>query len=142
VCGPDGLARWADRADDLPVLACSLLPMGVRFADPLPPGVHDVGLEVWSQPDAFTPWDPPGPDDVAMLLPTGQVTQEQLWSSVAAGSELTGGDRLLTGANPASPPGVAALAGPLVTSGSLVLVAGADPARLEAIALAERVTRR
>jgi uncharacterized protein (TIGR03089 family) len=142
VCGPDGLARWADRADDLPVLACSLLPMGVRFADPLPPGVHDVGLEVWSQPDAFTPWDPPGPDDVAMLLPTGQVTQEQLWSSVAAGSELTGGDRLLTGANPASPPGVAALAGPLATSGSLVLVAGADPARLEAIALAERVTRR
>ena len=54
------------RAADLPVLACSLLPMGVRFADPLPPGVHDVGIEVWSQPDAFTAWDPPGPDDLAL----------------------------------------------------------------------------
>ena len=36
-----------------PVLACSLLPLGVRFADPRPAGVHDVGLEVWSQPDAL-----------------------------------------------------------------------------------------
>ena len=59
VCGPASLATWAPRADDLPVLACSLLPMGVRFAEPLPPGVHDVGVEVWGQPDAFTPYDPP-----------------------------------------------------------------------------------
>ena len=44
VCGPDSLARWASYADRLPVLACSLLPMGVRFADALPPGVHDVGV--------------------------------------------------------------------------------------------------
>ena len=36
VCGPAALATWAPRADDLPVLACSLLPMGVRFAEPLP----------------------------------------------------------------------------------------------------------
>ncbi len=144
VCGPDGLATWADRADDLPVLACSLLPMGVRFADPLPPGVHDVGLEVWSQPDAFTPYDPPGPDAVALLLPGGAVTQAELWSSVAAGRSgtSTGGDRLLSTANPASPPGVAAIAEPLATSGSLVLVTGADPARLDTIADAERVTRR
>ena len=125
------------------MLACSLLPMGVRFADPLPPGVHDVGVEVWSQPDAFTPYDPPGPDDVALLLPGGAVTQAELWSSVAAGSRVsTGGDRLLSTANPASPPGVAAIAEPLATSGSLVLVTGADPARLDAIAEAERVTRR
>ena len=46
VTGPAGLARWADRAGEVPVLACSLLPMGVRFADPLPPEVHDVGVEV------------------------------------------------------------------------------------------------
>ena len=38
VCGPEGLATWGERAADLPVLACSLLPMGVRFAEPLPPG--------------------------------------------------------------------------------------------------------
>ena len=144
VCGPDGLAAWADRAHDVPVLACSLLPMGVRFTDPLPPGVHDVGLEVWSQPDAFTPYDPPGPDDPALLLPGGPVTQAELWGSAAAGRSgtSTGGGRLLSTANPASPPGVVVAAEPLATSGSLVLVTGADPSRLDAIAETERVTHR
>jgi uncharacterized protein (TIGR03089 family) len=143
VCGPGGLRAWADRAADLPVLACSLLPMGVRFADPLPPGVHDVGLEVWGQPDAFKPYDPPGGDDVALV--DGSVTQDELFGSrAAAGSPrtATGGGRPLLTANPASPPGVAALTRPLATSGSVVLVTGADPARLDAIAEAERVTRR
>ena len=143
VSGPAGLPRWAELADQVPVLACSLLPMGVRFAVPLPPGVHDVGLEVWGQPDAFTPYDPPTDDDVA--LAAGPVSQAVLFgSSVAAGRSAspTGGDRLLSAANPASPPGVAALSRPLVSSGSLVLVTGADPVRLDAIAEAERVTRR
>jgi uncharacterized protein (TIGR03089 family) len=144
VCGPSGLDTWAGRADDVPVLACSLLPMGVRFTAPLPPGVHDVGVEVWSQPDAFTPYDPPTGSDAALLLRDRRVPQDELWSSVAAGrsADSTDGDRLLSTANPASPPGVAALARPLVEGGSLVLVAGADPARLDAIAEAERVTRR
>ena len=66
VTGPDGLEHWASYAADLPVLACSLLPMGVRFAEPLPPGVHDVGVEVWSQPDAFLASDPPTADDEAV----------------------------------------------------------------------------
>jgi uncharacterized protein (TIGR03089 family) len=157
VCGPAGLSRWAPRAADVAVLACSLLPLGVRFAEPLPPGVHDVGVEVWGQPDAFTAYDPPGDDDVALV--DGPVTHRGLFtdnsasaaagsphlgSSAAAGSlgTATGGDRLLSTANPASPPGVAALAQPLATSGSLVVVTGADPARLDAIAEAERVTRR
>ena len=88
VCGPASLATWAPRADDLPVLACSLLPMGVRFAEPLPPGVHDVGVEVWGQPDAFTPYDPPEGSDVALV--DGPVTQDELFgSSVAAGSSRT-----------------------------------------------------
>jgi uncharacterized protein (TIGR03089 family) len=144
VCGPDGLAAWADDAADVPVLACSLLPMGVRFAEQLPPGVHDVGLEVWSQPDAFLPYDPPGPEDVALLLAGRPVTQAELWGSVAAGRSATstGGDRLLSTANPASPPGVVVALEPLTTSGSLVLVTGAGAARLDAIAEAERVTRR
>jgi uncharacterized protein (TIGR03089 family) len=135
VCGPSGLATWAGRAHDLPVLACSLLPMGVRFAEPLPTGVHDVGVEVWGQPDAFTPYDAPDGDDVALV--DGPLTQDQLF-----GRSPTGGGRLLSEANPASPAGVEALAGSLVSSGSLVLVTGADPARLDAIAEAERVTRR
>jgi len=138
VCGPDGLERWAPRTDELPVLACSLLPLGVRFADPLPVGVHDVGVEVWSQPDAFTAWDPPGPDDLA--LPG--VRQGELWRAAAAGSLLTDGGRLLSEANPASPPGIATFTEPLVRGGSLVLVTHAGPGRLEATAAAERVTAR
>ena len=138
VCGPDGLSTWSERAADLPVLACSLLPMGVRFAEPLPAGVHDVGIEVWSQPDAFTAWDPPGPDDPA--LPG--VTQGELWRTAAAGSLLTDGGRLLTEANPASPPGIASFAEPLARGGSVVLVSHADPRRLEATSVAERATAR
>lgn len=138
VCGPAGLERWAPLADDVPVLACSLLPLGVRFAEPLPSGVHDVGVEVWSQPDAFTPWDPPTADDLA--LPA--VTQGELWNAAAAGSLLTDGGRLLTEANPASPPGIATFTEPLVRGGSLVLVAHAEPERIEATSAAERVTAR
>jgi uncharacterized protein (TIGR03089 family) len=142
VCGPDGLAAWASRADDVPVLACSLLPLGVRFTEPLPPGVHDVGVEVWGQPDAFIPYDPPDTDDVALLLPEGPVTQLELFGSPAGtgSSRSTGASRLLSTANPASPPGVSAVVRPLVSAGSLVLVTGADRTRLDAIAAMERAT--
>ncbi|MGZ4466246.1 MAG: TIGR03089 family protein [Nocardioides sp.] len=138
VTGPDGLERWSDRAGDALVLACSLRPMGVRFADPLPADVHDVGLEIWGQPDAFTPWDPPTGDDLA--LPG--VTQAEMWRTAAAGSLLTDGGRLLTEANPASPPGIASFVEPLARSGSLVLVSHADPGRLEATYASERATAR
>lgn len=142
VCGPASLARWADLAEDLPVLACSLLPLGVRFADPLPAGVHDVGVEVWSQPDAFTPGDAPGPDDPASGTSYGAATQDQTWRTAAAGSLLTDGGRLLTEANPASPPGIATFTEPLVRGGSLVLVTHAGPGRLGAIYAAEHATAR
>jgi uncharacterized protein (TIGR03089 family) len=138
VCGPDAVPTWAAVADDVPVLACSLLPMGVRFAGPLPAGVHDVGLEVWSQPDSFVAHDAPSGTDLALL--EGQVTHDELFrSSAGAGSAgSTGAARLLSTANPASPPGVAAFVRPLTSAGSLVLVAGADAARLHAIATMER----
>ncbi|VXB11248.1 TIGR03089 family protein [Nocardioides sp. AX2bis] len=142
VCGPDGLARWAPHADDVPVLACSLRPMGVRFAEPLPPGVHDVGIEVWGQPDAFTPLDPPGHHDVAVEVDGVEQTQGDLWRAAAAGSPLTDGDRLLTETNPASPPGLVSFTEPLVLGGSVVLVARADASRLDATYAAERATAR
>jgi uncharacterized protein (TIGR03089 family) len=142
VCGPDALDTWAPRAAGIPVLACSLRPLGVRFAEPLPPGVHDVGVEVWGQPDAFTPWDPPGGDDPALAWGGATTTQAELWEAAAAGSHLTDGGRLLSEANPASPPGIASFAEPLARSGSLVLVAHAAPERLETTYVAERATAR
>ena len=142
VCGPDELERWAGRADDVAVLACSLLPMGVRFAEPVPAGVHDVGIEIWSQPDSFIPWDPTTPDDVATRFDGDAVTHQELWSAAAAGALVPGGGRLLSVANPASPPGIATFAQPLVKSGSLILVAHAERERLEATYAAERATAR
>lgn len=142
VCGPESLATWAPRADDLPVLACALLPMGVRFAEAVPPGVHDVGVEIWGQPDAFTPWDAPTGDDVACQLGGQQSTQRELWSAAAAGTLVTDGGRLLSETNPASPPGIATFVEPLLRGGSLVLVTRAGRERLEATYVAERATAR
>lgn len=142
VCGPDELPAWAERAGELPVLACSLLPLGVRFAEPVPPDVHDVGIDIWSQPDSFTPTDPPGPDDLAYDLGGAAVTHDGLWTAAAAGSLLTDGGRLLSEANPASPPGIATFAEPLARGGSLILVIRADPGRIEATYAAERATAR
>lgn len=139
VCGPDTLADWAPRAASLPVLACSLRPLGVRFAEPLPAGVRDVGVEIWSQPDGFTAWDPPTDDDLA----TDELTQRELNDLTAAvGSGLTDGGRLLSVADPASPPGMATFTEPLRRGGSLVLVRNPDPRRLDAVHDAERATAR
>jgi uncharacterized protein (TIGR03089 family) len=140
--GPAGLERWAPYADRMPVLACALLPLGVRFADPLPAGVHDVGVEVWSQPDAFAPWDPPTGGDVA----TDGLSQDELWSRAAVGPSHPDGGRLLAVANPASPSGLASFVEPFARNGSVVLVSAPDGPldvhRLEELASAERCTHR
>lgn len=125
VTGPDGVERWAPYAGGMAVLACSLRPLGARFTEPLPVGVHDVGVEVWSQPDSFVPWDPTSPEDPALDLGGLRLTQEQMWE-----------------ANPASPPGIASFTEPLSKGGSVVLVVNAGAERREAIASAERVTHR
>jgi uncharacterized protein (TIGR03089 family) len=100
--------------------------------------VHDLGVEVWAQPDSFVAFDPPEDDDPAV----DGVTQDDLWKSAAAGENLTGGGRLLSDANPASPSGLASLTEPLACSGSLVLVAHVSDERRERIAADERVTDR
>ncbi len=148
VCGPATLPHWTPDATDAPdgagrvVLAAALLPLGVRFPDGVPDGVHDLGVEVWSQPDAFTPWDPPTGDDVAHDLGGVPVSQAALWTTAAAGTLVADGGRLLSEVNPASPPGVASFVEPLVNRGSLVLVVGAGRERLRAIETAERATAR
>ena len=146
VCGPDSLDAWAPRAPQVPVLACSLRPLGVRFAEPLPAGVLDVGVEIWGQPDGFAAWDPPEGDDAA----TDELSQRELLDpssgpndlTAAVGSSLTDGGRLLSVADPASPPGMATFTEPLRRGGSLVLVRNPDPARLDGVYDAERATAR
>lgn len=142
VCGPQTLPDWAPRAADLPVLACALRPLGVRFPEGVPPGVHDVGVEVWSQPDAFAPWDPPGPQDPGVEWAGVVTTQEEMWRAGTTGTLVSGGGRLLSEANPASPPGLASWTEPLTQRGSLVLVVAAERDRLALLAESERVTAR
>ncbi|GAA4732577.1 TIGR03089 family protein [Nocardioides endophyticus] len=142
VCGPDSLDRWAAYAGDRPVLACSLLPLGVRFAEPVPADVHDVGIEVWSQPDAFVSYDPPGAEDPATAGEYGDHTHAETWRAAAVGRLLSDGGRLLSEANPASPPGLASFTEPLARGGSLVLVVHSEPERLAATYVAERATAR
>ena len=138
VTGPEGLARWAAKADAIPVLATALHPLARPFADGVPAGVHDLGVEVWSQPDVYAAYPAPADDDVAV---TG-TTQAELWGSAAAGELLADGGRLLSEANPASPSGLASLTEPLARSGSLVLVTRVSAERRERIAADERVTGR
>jgi uncharacterized protein (TIGR03089 family) len=142
VCGPDTLERWAPEADARVVLASALHPLGRPYAEPVPAGVHDLGVEVWSQPDSFAAYDPPGPGDPAVGTEGLDLTHAELWEGAAAGSLLTDGDRLLSETNPASPSGLACFTEPLVRGGSVVLVAHPDPARVEQTYDAERATAR
>jgi uncharacterized protein (TIGR03089 family) len=64
VTGPDGIDRA--RIAGAPVLATALHPLGRPFEAALPTGVDDFGRVVWSQPDAFTPYDSPEDEDVAV----------------------------------------------------------------------------
>ena len=141
VTGPEGLDRHAGTG--APVLATALHPLGRPFDRPLPEGADDLGTSVWSQPDAFTPYDPPQEDDPAVEGASEGSTQAEMWSAAAAGSLLTSGGRLFTEANPASPSGLASFTQPLVLSGSVVLVAGEpDPGWIDSVCDTERVTDR
>jgi uncharacterized protein (TIGR03089 family) len=138
VTGPGGLARWASAAGRVPVLATALHPLATPFPDGVPDGVHDLGVEVWGQPDAYVAW--PGPEDEDAAV--AGVTHAELWGSAAAGEHLPDGGRLLSEANPASPSGLASLTEPLACGGSLVLVAHASAESRERVAADERVTAR
>ena len=138
VTGPAGIERWGPTASRIPVVATALLPLAGPFVDGVPTGVHDLGVEVWSQPDAFSAYPEPEDTDLAVA----GVSQAELWRSAAAGDQLSDGGRLLSEVNPASPPGLASLLAPLTRSGSLVLVAHASTDRRDRIAADERVTDR
>ena len=80
VCGPDTIAEH-DGADQ--VVACALLPFGVRFPEPLPAGVLDYGVLWPGQSDVFVPLDLPTPDTVAWLMPDDARTQATLLEDAA-----------------------------------------------------------
>lgn len=127
ISGPTGLEAYA--AGPAPVLATALRPLGVRFAEALPAGVHDFGVEVWSQPDAFIPWDPTDPSDELLPgTPWAGLPLEGQWS----------GARLLTTVNPVADPAV--FLQPVVGGGSVVLWRNPDPERLASLRTAEQVT--
>lgn len=131
VTGPGSLTRWAPEAGRVPVLATALLPLAGPFPNGVPAGVHDLGLEVWGQPDSFVAYPAPEDDDLAVA----GTTQAALW-----GAGLPG--RLLSEVNPASASGLASFTEPLAGGGSLVLLANVSPERRERIAADERVTAR
>lgn len=134
VCGPLSVEGHAERGR--PVVACSLLPMGARFASPLPAGVTDFGEVVWSQPDSLLVLDPPAPGDLGWQDDEGDLDQAALVSLVPpAAAPAT---RLLTGTPPASRAGLPALIGPLLSGRGTVWVAGtASPERLAQLAATE-----
>lgn len=129
--GGDRLSAWLGRHDL--IVASALHPLGLRFPEP-PPGVVDLGVEVWGQPDAFSPWDPPTAADPAC----DDLDQAGLWRQ--AQGRLARGARLLTAANPVEPDGLRDFAAVLACGGSLVLVAHPDQARLPHLRSVERVT--
>jgi len=138
VTGPDGVDRWAGEASRVPVVASALLPLAGRFPGALPAGVHDLGVEVWAQPDAYVAWPAPADDDPAVA----GVTQAELWRAAAVESQIADGGRLLSETSPASPSGLASFTEPLARSGSMVLVTHTSEERRERIAADERVTAR
>ncbi|MDP3894482.1 TIGR03089 family protein [Nocardioides sp.] len=136
VCGPASLEDHAGLAQRMPVLATALRPLGARFVEPLPAGVHDFGTEVWSQPDAFVPFDPPEQDDEALR---GR-SQGELLREAAADPRVADGARLLSVDNATTEAGLHTFLTPLTRRGSSVWVVGADAARLASIARSEQAT--
>lgn len=118
VCGPETVARHQD--SDL-VVACSLLPFAVRFADALPAGILDYGLLWPGQSDVFLGLTPPSPDTMAWLSEGRTRTQSDLMEAAVA-ARLEPGVRLLTDVHPAEDDGVPAFLAPLASRGSLVLL--------------------
>jgi uncharacterized protein (TIGR03089 family) len=133
VCGPRSLAEHSARS--ALVLATALHPLGLRFTDPLPVGVIDLGADVFGQPDSFVPWDPPQEGDPAWDSRTANLDQASLLAAATA-SGYTG--RLITDVRATYRPEL--FLGPLLGGGGTVWVSSPDEDRWEATATAEAAT--
>ena len=129
VVGPEDADRPRGAGERV---ACSLHPLGLGFATPLPAGVLDYGLEVRAQPDDYL-GAPPDASSSAWRDPRRSLAQAELVA-------VTGrSDRALVVASHPWPTTRDALLAPLVGGGSSVVVtAGVDPDRIARIRHEER----
>jgi len=127
ITGPDFGIRGSRET-----VASALLPLGGRFREPLPAGVHDYGAEVYNHPDLFVPFDPPAPASPAY--------DERSHADLISTAQPIA-DRLLTTTDLVSPPGIETLVGVISGGGSIVLCRNLDPAKLERRITDEKVDR-
>jgi uncharacterized protein (TIGR03089 family) len=133
VAGPlytTAAARAADLGVDL--LACSLHPLGLPFAEKLPDGVADFSLEVRGQPDQFAGVAVPGEEPAWRSVETS-LTQAEL-----AAVDGSTGRRLLRPTTPwaTARDGVVAA---LIGGGSVVIAVGDDEAAVDRIRATENI---
>ncbi|MGP4113985.1 TIGR03089 family protein [Streptomyces sp. 4N509B] len=144
VSGPERLDEARACAGER--VALSLRPLGTRF--PLPPeGFTDYATAAPGQPDAFTSYDPPGPEDSALVVGGRELTGRQvveLARADAAERGLRPGDRVMSLLDYDRWEGVSAgLFAPLAAGASVVLCRNAtdlDAAVRAARVASERIT--
>ncbi|GAA1608273.1 MULTISPECIES: TIGR03089 family protein [Kribbella] len=127
ITGPD-LAIRGERE----TVASALLPLGGRFREPLPEGVHDYGAEVYNHPDVFSPYDAPTPASPAY----DDLTHEQL---IGAAEPVA--DRILVTRTLTDRDGLGLLVGVIAGGGSIVLCRNLDAGKLERRVADEKVDR-
>lgn len=127
ITGPDFAVRGTRET-----IASALLPLGGRFREPLPEGIHDYGAEVYNHPDLFVPFDPPADGTPAY----DDKTHGEL---IAAAEPIT--DRVLTTTSLVAPDGIGTLIGVIAGGGSIVLCRNLDPVKLDRRIADEKVDR-
>lgn len=127
ITGPDFAVRGTRET-----IASALLPLGGRFREPLPEGIHDYGAEVYNHPDLFVPFDPPAATTPAY----DDKTHAEL---IAAAEPIT--DRVLTTTSLVAPDSIGTLIGVIAGGGSIVLCRNLDPAKLDRRIADEKVDR-
>ncbi|MCU4748680.1 MULTISPECIES: TIGR03089 family protein [unclassified Streptomyces] len=140
VAGPDRIEEA--RACRGERIAVSLHPLGARFPAGPPDGFQDHALLIPGQGDAFTSFDPPGPEDPLLVVEGQEMTGAEVLAAAredAGDLGLSAGARLLSLRGYDTWEGLSAgLFAPLAAGASVVLAPGA--ARLEEAALAARRT--
>ncbi len=127
ITGPDFAIRG-----ERETVASALLPLGGRFREPLPDGVHDYGAEVYNHPDLFVPFDPPSPTSPAY----DDLTHDDLISAAEPVA-----DRILVTRDLVSADGVGLLVGVIAGGGSIVLCRNLDASKLGRRMSDEKVDR-